>query len=91
MKVIEASTINRTETPVVPPNDCVSEVGTKVRYTGASLGFQVAAAIGGGLSPVLAKLIATATVAPMTSAFVVSKSQNSGKAKIAPTIAASPG
>jgi MFS transporter, MHS family, shikimate and dehydroshikimate transport protein len=28
--------------------------GTKVRYTGASLGFQVAAAIGGGLSPVLA-------------------------------------
>jgi MHS family shikimate/dehydroshikimate transporter-like MFS transporter len=27
--------------------------GTKVRYTGASLGFQVAAAIGGGLSPVL--------------------------------------
>jgi len=28
--------------------------GTKVRYTGASLGFQVAAAIGGGLSPILA-------------------------------------
>jgi MFS transporter, MHS family, shikimate and dehydroshikimate transport protein len=28
--------------------------GTKVRYTGASLGFQVAAAIGGGLAPVLA-------------------------------------
>jgi MHS family shikimate/dehydroshikimate transporter-like MFS transporter len=28
--------------------------GTRVRYTGASLGFQVAAAIGGGLSPVLA-------------------------------------
>jgi MHS family shikimate/dehydroshikimate transporter-like MFS transporter len=27
---------------------------TKVRYTGASLGFQVAAAIGGGLSPILA-------------------------------------
>jgi hypothetical protein len=26
MKMIEASTINRTETPVVPPNDCVSEV-----------------------------------------------------------------
>jgi MHS family shikimate/dehydroshikimate transporter-like MFS transporter len=25
-----------------------------VRYTGASLGFQVAAAIGGGLSPILA-------------------------------------
>ncbi|MBV9393855.1 MAG: MHS family MFS transporter, partial [Methylobacteriaceae bacterium] len=28
--------------------------GTKVRYTGASLGFQVAAAIGGGLAPILA-------------------------------------
>ncbi|MBV8849183.1 MAG: MHS family MFS transporter [Methylobacteriaceae bacterium] len=28
--------------------------GTKIRYTGASLGFQVAAAIGGGLAPVLA-------------------------------------
>ncbi len=28
--------------------------GTRVRYTGASSGFQVAAAIGGGLSPVLA-------------------------------------
>jgi MHS family shikimate/dehydroshikimate transporter-like MFS transporter len=28
--------------------------GTRVRYTGASFGFQVAAAIGGGLSPVLA-------------------------------------
>ena len=28
--------------------------GTRVRYTGASLGFQVAAALGGGLSPVIA-------------------------------------
>jgi MHS family shikimate/dehydroshikimate transporter-like MFS transporter len=28
--------------------------GTRVRYTGASFGFQVAAAIGGGLAPILA-------------------------------------
>jgi MHS family shikimate/dehydroshikimate transporter-like MFS transporter len=28
--------------------------GTRVRYSGASVGFQLAAAIGGGLSPVLA-------------------------------------
>ena len=28
--------------------------GTRVRYTGASMGFQVAAALGGGLSPILA-------------------------------------
>jgi MHS family shikimate/dehydroshikimate transporter-like MFS transporter len=33
--------------------------GTKVRYTGASLGFQVAAAIGGGLAPILATSLTT--------------------------------
>jgi MFS transporter, MHS family, shikimate and dehydroshikimate transport protein len=32
--------------------------GTRVRYTGASLGFQLSAAIGGGLSPVLATSLA---------------------------------
>ncbi len=32
--------------------------GTRVRYTGASLGFQVSAAIGGGLAPVLATWLA---------------------------------
>ena len=32
--------------------------GTRVRYTGASFGFQVAAAIGGGLSPILATYLA---------------------------------
>ena len=32
--------------------------GTSVRYTGASLGFQVAAAIGGGLSPIIATVLA---------------------------------
>ncbi len=31
--------------------------GTQVRYTGASLGFQVSAAIGGGLTPILATLL----------------------------------
>ena len=32
--------------------------GTRVRYTGASFGFQVSAAIGGGLSPIVATLLA---------------------------------
>jgi MHS family shikimate/dehydroshikimate transporter-like MFS transporter len=32
--------------------------GTRVRYTGASLGFQVSAAIGGGLAPILATALA---------------------------------
>ena len=32
--------------------------GTRVRYTGASFGFQAAAAIGGGLSPILATYLA---------------------------------
>lgn len=31
--------------------------GARVRYTGASLGFQVSAAIGGGLTPILATLL----------------------------------
>ena len=31
--------------------------GTRVRYTGASLGFQVAAALGGGLSPIIATFL----------------------------------
>lgn len=34
--------------------------GARVRYTGASLGFQVAAALGGGLSPILAASLANA-------------------------------
>lgn len=34
---------------------------TRVRYTGASLGFQVSAAIGGGLAPVLATYLADRT------------------------------
>src|SRR4051794_7527490 len=33
--------------------------GTRVRYTGASLGFQVAAALGGGLAPLLAASLTT--------------------------------
>jgi len=32
--------------------------GTRVRYTGASLGFQLSAAIGGGLSPIVATALA---------------------------------
>ena len=32
--------------------------GTRVRYTGASFGFQLAAAIGGGLSPIIAAKLA---------------------------------
>jgi len=32
--------------------------GTRMRYTGASLGFQVSAALGGGLSPILATALA---------------------------------
>ena len=32
--------------------------GTRVRYTGASFGFQLSAAIGGGLSPIIATLLA---------------------------------
>lgn len=39
--------------------------GTRVRYTGASLGFQVSAAIGGGLSPVLATYLADAGRVPL--------------------------
>ena len=31
--------------------------GARVRYTGASLGFQVAAALGGGLSPIIATFL----------------------------------
>jgi MHS family shikimate/dehydroshikimate transporter-like MFS transporter len=33
--------------------------GANVRYSGASFGFQVSAAIGGGLSPIIANLLAT--------------------------------
>ena len=32
--------------------------GTRVRYTGASFGFQLSAAIGGGLSPIIATVLA---------------------------------
>ncbi len=32
--------------------------GTRVRYTGASFGFQISAAIGGGLSPIIATVLA---------------------------------
>jgi MHS family shikimate/dehydroshikimate transporter-like MFS transporter len=32
--------------------------GTRVRYTGASFGFQIAAALGGGLSPIIATALA---------------------------------
>jgi MFS transporter, MHS family, shikimate and dehydroshikimate transport protein len=32
--------------------------GTPIRYTGASLGFQLAAALGGGLSPIVATILA---------------------------------
>ena len=32
--------------------------GTRVRYTGASLGCQLSAAIGGGLSPIIATALA---------------------------------
>jgi MHS family shikimate/dehydroshikimate transporter-like MFS transporter len=35
--------------------------GTRVRYTGASLGFQLAAAIGGGLTPLFATSLANYT------------------------------
>ena len=34
--------------------------GTRMRYTGASLGFQLSAAIGGGLSPIIATVLAGA-------------------------------
>ena len=36
-----------------------------MRYTGASLGFQMAAAIGGGLSPILATYLADAGRVPL--------------------------
>ena len=39
------------------PSLFAAQFPTEIRYSGVSLGFQVAAAIGGGLAPILATLL----------------------------------
>jgi MFS transporter, MHS family, shikimate and dehydroshikimate transport protein len=64
----------------VEPRLFAAQFPVEIRYSGVSLGFQVAAAIGGGLAPVLATLLLArfGTTLPLA-AYLVSPGLRQGR------------